>query len=720
MFSRKTSSENFRQSVFIERMASELPRLVGLGMLEQSQADRIAAFYEREAAENPELSGNSEQSAQAENRAALQDRLLAIVICVAVLLIGLGVILFYSAIWKSMSPTVKLVQIFAWLSAVFAGAYGCLFHWRLPLTGRGLSLLGMLGFGAAIGLISQIYHISSEPATGVLVWMLGVFALSFVLREKAGYFLAAALLYLWNSWVTNWDDPEQLNANYALIPLTVLLGALFYTHERRSPTGLCIAIGFGLMAAYQVSVAWLLPFMQRAGEFYRVDEAGVAAAEQALLAAAVVFTVNVVLIGVILRGLGLIGMRLANRSQTTPEASETPADSQALALRVPAGLLRLLGWLHVLLPLSLITWPLDFSLLGGPDTAGAGSPALYPGVLPAIFASPAALPDIGWLLALTALWLAIGVALLIYARGKLTFPLQPAATVIVGALLLLVWPLGIDAAQLSAGYVLLFLVLGIWLVAVLRRGSQELGRLERGLFVGFVLLTLFSKAFGLLFMGIESDQFLVAYGAGFLLFANVIYLIVRYAGALNPATAGSHVIWLCDAGVAFTVYWMLYALGFVPDQQSSIWGARPIVLTLIALLIATALVLYALLIRRGGLTLPLGLSALVSGTAILALVAGGPWLPPAAYVVFFSLLLLIFVGAMLVYSIRIASVALANTAIAGLVLLILTRYFDLAWDLLSGSALFIVTGLLLLVGGYFLERQRRRLVDTIESQEAGQ
>ena len=47
---------------------------------------------------------------------------------------------------------------------------------------------------------------------------------------------------------------------------------------------------------------------------------------------------------------------------------------------------------------------------------------------------------------------------------------------------------------------------------------------------------------------------------------------------------------------------------------------------------------------------------------------------------------------------------------------IVTRYFELSWDLLDRSVVFIVAGLILLGGGFLLERGRNKMVDRMEAQ----
>ena len=61
--------------------------------------------------------------------------------------------------------------------------------------------------------------------------------------------------------------------------------------------------------------------------------------------------------------------------------------------------------------------------------------------------------------------------------------------------------------------------------------------------------------------------------------------------------------------------------------------------------------------------------------------------------------------------------ALINLSIAFFCIWIFTRYFEFGWDLLDRSVIFIVAGLILLVGGFLLERGRRRVLRHLREQE---
>ena len=56
---------------------------------------------------------------------------------------------------------------------------------------------------------------------------------------------------------------------------------------------------------------------------------------------------------------------------------------------------------------------------------------------------------------------------------------------------------------------------------------------------------------------------------------------------------------------------------------------------------------------------------------------------------------------------------LINLAFVFFALALITRYFDTFWSLLNRSFFFMAGGLILIIGGYFLEKQRRKFTSTL-------
>ncbi|MCR9142815.1 MAG: DUF2157 domain-containing protein [bacterium] len=664
---------------FLTRLKKEIPRLVGLGMLGEDQGRKILDFYTLEASDQDA----SRAHAKTEK---FKSRIPAIVIGIAVLLIGVGLIFFYAANWRWMPPTAKLIQVFLLLATIYGAAYYLLFVRRYEIVGRGLMLLGMLGYGAAIGLIAQIYHISSQPSNGVLAWLLGVLALSIVMRETWGYFLAALLAFIWNSWVA--DGSGYGNPNYVFVVFPLLLGWLFY--REKSPVGVLIAAGLFFIWYYQVNFIWLdrldaavnasnakaLLADTTTAETGTLGEASIQAALVALL-----FTHAA--IGVVL----LACARLRDRE----------------FMFAPSGILTLVAWLMIVAPFSGLSWPIEFEF---------GAYALTAETWPFV------LQQIGF----TAL--AAGLLVVLLKRGD---DVRLPGGILAFALLAMIVPMGIQSALLIYSYVGLLLLIGgmLYFAYADRTRDGEARRTDRFAAIAFTVITLVVKGVGLLILALDSDDFFVAYGTGFIIFATVIFLINQFArdslkktfGAADARTL-AYRGGIIDGACAIAVFGMMYAMSFEMSEQNSIFTASSIVIVLIALFVTIALGLFAVLWMRGAERLPLALSGVIFFSSLLTLFMANPQVPGIVYSLFFNFLIFLMTGVLIYYSTRISSIALANFAIAGLVIQIMTRYFDWFWDLLSGSVLFIVTGLLVLVGGFLLERNRRRLIATIQENDA--
>ena len=61
---------------------------------------------------------------------------------------------------------------------------------------------------------------------------------------------------------------------------------------------------------------------------------------------------------------------------------------------------------------------------------------------------------------------------------------------------------------------------------------------------------------------------------------------------------------------------------------------------------------------------------------------------------------------------------LVNLAFVFFGVVLITRYFDTFWSLLNRSFFFMVGGLVLIAGGYFLERKRRQITADISARRA--
>lgn len=636
------------QNSFLKKLAEEIPLWARLGFIEKEQGDRILDYYRK-----TEAATNDKQvapPATGPHRGSVSARLPQILIGVAVLLIGTGILLFYAANWRKMPPNWKLVQV----ALLLLGTYGAAFYFLLVerkriLVGRGLLLIAMISYGAAIGLVAQIFHISSHPVNGLLLWLAGTLAISLVMEERWGYYLALLQGFVWNAWrYFQYDDP-----NYAFVLLPALLGFMFY--RKRDGIGLVLCVAQFLFWFYQINFYWL---------------ARHAAGDTEIDSRAILFVLMHIPLGLIF----VLGQRL-----------RWSADF----LRLPLVLVNFFGWLFVFGPLLALSWPFDLG---------------FQSFLENFTATRIFLAEYALLIAAAA-----GLVFRVYRRGgNYRFP----AACGLFALALPLLPLGHKTTLLIVTHLG---ILGFIAGALYFAYRESTPTAERLLAILLTVAALGVKGLGFFIFGVAVQyEFYIAYCLGFVIFATVVFLINQF---VRHAVAADFPHWILSAVISFFVYWILYALSFQIKDQHSIFTASAVVLTLLVLFTALAIALFALLALKGSERLPLYLSGLVFGASLIVLISAGPEVPWQFYSVVFNLLLFIMIGVLIYYSTVVNSVLLANLALAGLVLQIVTRYFDLFWDLLSGSTLFIVTGILIFGGGYLLERHRSRLIAKIESRE---
>ena len=158
-------------------------------------------------------------------------RFLAIVATVGGLLFAVGVSLVIKSHWELIGDWTKI----GGLVALLVGAYAA--GWKLKVmdqhlarTGDAALMVGGIFFLCGIALVSQIFHLNSRPANGLLVWWLGIAAVPWLARAKGAQFLsiAAALGWLAMEMVTSgsWFEVGRLadgDHNAAVVLVVFLL-----------------------------------------------------------------------------------------------------------------------------------------------------------------------------------------------------------------------------------------------------------------------------------------------------------------------------------------------------------------------------------------------------------------------------------------------------------------------------------------------------------------
>ncbi len=168
-------------------------------------------------------------------------KFLAVLATVGGALVLAGVGLLIGSNWQDIGDWTKILGLLALLVAANFVGWRCLISpGRWPRLGDACLMLGAGLFLAGIALVSQIYHLNARPATGMLVWWLGIAAVPWLTGSKGAQFLSTGALLTWLGWEMNtpgswlalantsrwWDDTFAHITVLTLLTLAVWLAGL--------------------------------------------------------------------------------------------------------------------------------------------------------------------------------------------------------------------------------------------------------------------------------------------------------------------------------------------------------------------------------------------------------------------------------------------------------------------------------------------------------------
>ena len=178
-----------------------------------------------------------------------------------------------------------------------------------------------------------------------------------------------------------------------------------------------------------------------------------------------------------------------------------------------------------------------------------------------------------------------------------------------------------------------------------------------------------------------------------------------------------------------TVFAALYALSFRDGYGSLLSGERidpDAAIGLWALLFISAAIGFGTLIAafvrsrsRGWTVKALSFEFLASAflAAAVFTVVFAPHGSEITFPLVFNFLLLLAIVGLVVLGYVRAMESFINMGLAFFAVDVVTRYFELSWDLLDRSVVFVVAGIILLAGGFFLERGRRKVFERMTSRD---
>ncbi len=202
---------------FRKHLKKAIPLWLEKGFLTEPQGRQLEDFYQLDQikSENTQL-------------------LLSIIYTIGAVLIGVGVISFVAAHWNQIDRPVKIVLIFAaMLSAHGLGFYFWFINGKYPKLGHALVLLGTLIFGANIGLMAQIFHISGGAGRMFGIWAIGAAAVAYAVRSIPNATVAIVMSFLFLMGFSGfWSGSDRAVFWYPAVAAVVLVPLVYLCNSR--------------------------------------------------------------------------------------------------------------------------------------------------------------------------------------------------------------------------------------------------------------------------------------------------------------------------------------------------------------------------------------------------------------------------------------------------------------------------------------------------------
>lgn len=233
----------------IKWLASELPGLVGAGVISEETADKLRGHY-------GEVDPNS-------------GRRIALTICsiLGSLLIGAGIILLLAHNWRELSRLTRTILSIAPLAISQVIALWVVWSGKDSSAWReGVATFLTLAIGASISLVAQTYHIHGDLGSFLLTWSVLSLPLVYLLNASL-----PAIIYLVG--ITSWSGYEQNCAEHAILfwPLLAAIIPHVWMETRKDvyatrstvlrwALAVCLTIATGIVLEKVVPGLWLVVY----------------------------------------------------------------------------------------------------------------------------------------------------------------------------------------------------------------------------------------------------------------------------------------------------------------------------------------------------------------------------------------------------------------------------------------------------------------------------
>jgi uncharacterized membrane protein len=191
----------------------------------------------------------------------------AVIFTIGGLLLGGGLISFVAANWEVIPTPMKLALLLSALLGLHSVGFWLRHSTNWTRLGHALIFCGCLVFGANIGLVAQIFHISSNWYGGFGAWALGSLVMAWAIRSWIIGVLALGTSFIW--FVGFQIDREHLASAYPLLLAVSLLPLAWVIRSRvlYAGTSLLVIVAACVLAGYHGSGRQLLFTMAAGGMF---------------------------------------------------------------------------------------------------------------------------------------------------------------------------------------------------------------------------------------------------------------------------------------------------------------------------------------------------------------------------------------------------------------------------------------------------------------------
>ena len=203
----------------------------------------------------------------------------AVIFTIGALLLGGGLISFVAANWGVIPTPIKLALLVSALLGLHTVGFWLWHSKNWSRLGHAIIFCGCLVFGANIGLVAQIFHISGNWYGGFGAWALGSLVMAWAIRSWIIGVLALGTSFIW--FLGFQSDHDQSASVYPLILAIALLplGWIIRSRVLYAGTLLGIIMAACVLAGSQASGRQLLftmaaggMFMWTLGELHRASE----------------------------------------------------------------------------------------------------------------------------------------------------------------------------------------------------------------------------------------------------------------------------------------------------------------------------------------------------------------------------------------------------------------------------------------------------------------